>query len=79
MCVKVVAGFHAVVRWQASQARVVMKCVAVLPEAKDPLWHVAHDPATTPVWPNGAGFHAVFVWQESHCSVVTWLVGLATA
>jgi len=37
MCVYVVTGFHAVVRWQASHERVVMKCVAVLPDANVPV------------------------------------------
>jgi hypothetical protein len=36
VCVNV-AGFHPVVRWQASQACVVGRCVAGLPLAVDPL------------------------------------------
>ena len=43
-----VAGIQAVVRWQLSQACVVGTCVAGLPRAVVPLWHVAQ-PFTIPV------------------------------
>jgi hypothetical protein len=54
-----VAGFHPVVRWQASQACVVGRCVAGLPLAVVPLWQVAHEPGATPAWLNVAGVHPV--------------------
>ena len=44
-----VAGIHAVVRWQASQACVVGMWFVGLPAAVVPLWHVAHEPAVTPL------------------------------
>ena len=54
-----VAGIQAVVRWQVSQACVVGTCVAVLPRAWLPLWHVTQLPGVTPVWLKVAGIQPV--------------------
>ena len=69
-------GVQAVVRWQASHARVVTKCVADLPLAVVPLWQVAQLPGVTPVWVKVAGVHAVVRWQLSQDSVVGRCVGV---
>ena len=42
-----VAGFHAVVRWQLSQAAVVGMWPLFLPVAVEPLWQVAQLPGVT--------------------------------
>ncbi|HWD21640.1 MAG TPA: hypothetical protein VG591_00765 [Burkholderiales bacterium] len=44
-----VAGSHAVVRWQLSQAAVVCTCPEGLPRAVVPLWQVLQVPGATPV------------------------------
>lgn len=54
-----VAGFQALVRWQASQAWVVTMWLLVLPVAVVPLWQVAQVPGATPVWLKVAGFQPV--------------------
>jgi hypothetical protein len=56
--------------WQASQARVVAKWLAVLPRALVPLWQVAQVPGVTLAWLNVAGSHAVVRWQVSQEAVV---------
>ena len=79
LCVKV-AGFHAEVRWQASQACVVCTWLVGLPVALLPLWQVAHEPGAIPVWVKFAGFHAEVRWQASQdCVVATCLVDLPVA
>jgi hypothetical protein len=30
-------------------------------------WHVAQEPATTPVWLKVLGFHTDVEWQLEHC------------
>ena len=45
----IVAGLNTTVVWHGSHEAVVGMCVAFLPVAVVPLWHVAHVPATTPV------------------------------
>ena len=75
-----VAGVHAEVRWQTSQAWVVGKWLAGLPVAIDPLWQVAQPPGVTPEWLNVAGVHAVVRWHTSQDSVVgRWFEGLPVA
>ena len=75
-----VAGIQAVVRWHVSHDAVVGTCVAGLPFAVVPLWHVAQVPGATPVWLNVAGSHAVVRWHVSHDAVVgTCVAGLPFA
>jgi hypothetical protein len=63
-----------------SHDAVVGTCLAGLPFALVPLWHVEHVPAATPLWLKVAGSHAVVLWQESHDAVVgTWFAGLPLA
>jgi hypothetical protein len=58
-CLYAVKGTHAVVRWHASQDRVLTKWPEGLPFALAPLWQVAHVFGATPVCANVAGIHAV--------------------
>lgn len=64
-------------RWQLSQAapELTGMCWALLPVARDPLWQVAHVPATTAAWSKPvAGSQAVVLWQLSQDAVVwMWL------
>ena len=53
-----VAGFQAVVRWQASQELAVWIWLVGLPVALLPLWQVEQEPGAIPVWLKVAGFHA---------------------
>ena len=65
--------------WHASQALVVVMCVAVLPVAVVPLWQEAQVPVTF-AWLKLAGVQALVVWQSEHCAVVAmWLLGLPAA
>ena len=58
-------------RWQLSHAAVVGIWFAGLPRAVAPLWQVAHEPGTTPVWLNVAPVKlVVLLWHVSHAAVV---------
>ena len=75
-----VAGVHAVVRWQASQLCVVGRWFDGFPVAIVPLWHVAQEPAVTPLWLNVAGIQAVVRWHASQlCVVGRWFDGFPVA
>ena len=52
-------------------------CPEGFPVAVLPLWHEAHEPATTPVWLNLAPPNDCVLWQVSQLSCVgIWLAGL---
>ena len=72
-------GLQALVVWQASQALVVVICVADLPVACVPLWQLEQLPLI-PAWLKLAGVQAEVEWQSLHCAVVAmWLAGLPAA
>ncbi len=65
--------------WQASQALVVVICVADLPVAWVPLWQL-EQLAVIPAWLKLAGVQAEVEWQSLHCAVVAICVpGLPVA
>ena len=65
--------------WQASQALVVVICVADLPVAWVPLWQLEQLPLI-PAWLKFAGVQAEVEWQSLHCAVVAMCVaGLPAA
>ncbi len=64
------AGFHATVTWQVSQAAVVATCNACLPVAAWPSWHDAQVPLTC-VWSMRViGAQSTVEWQDSQVLVV---------
>jgi len=65
-----VTGDHAVTLWHVSQLSLVAMCVAVLPRATVPLWHVAQVPTTTPAWEKNAGVQLPILWHVSQLCVV---------
>jgi hypothetical protein len=75
-----VAGSHARVVWHVSQLEVVGTCVAGLPLAWTPLWHVEQVPGVTPAWSNRAPTKLVVLWQVSQLAVVgTCVAGFPVA
>ena len=64
------AGFHAFVRWQASQDAVVAGWLPDLPLAVAPLWQVAHVPGVTTPCEKEAGSQAEVRWQLSQLPCV---------
>ena len=73
------AGLQTLVVWQASQALVVVICVADLPVAWFPLWQLEQLPLI-PAWLKFAGVQALVEWQSLHCAVVAiWLLDLPLA
>jgi len=74
-----VAGFQAVVTWQASHTLLVKMWVAFLPFALTPLWQL-EQPLVMPVCVKVAGVQASVVWQVPHSWVVAiWFVPLPVA
>ena len=64
------AGCHATVAWQVSQAAVVNTCNACLPVADVPSWHEAQVPLTC-VWSmRVSGAQPAIEWHDSQLLVV---------
>jgi hypothetical protein len=59
------AGCHAVVRWQVSQAAVVTMWPAALPWTTVPLWQAPQLPGLTPAWLKRAPAKVAVLWHAS--------------